>query len=165
MMLLAWGCQQMREPSLPATMPAGLLAPRAVDTVEAVCAPPAGWMMTPLEKIQGNYHQMWLSPSGHTAYGVIHIDLPLPVGQDFVLWVLMQHMREQQGWARLLSKERDEAGLRFVAEDPRYIMRGNLRVRGWQAWVIYAGTNRNDPVEDAELKLAEEAREMTRVGR
>jgi hypothetical protein len=54
--------------------------------------------------------------------------------------------------------------VRFVAQGGKYLIRGNLFTRGWRAWVVYAGTLRDQPVNDSELKLAEAAREHTKVG-
>ena len=43
---------------------------------------PDGWTAEPLKKSGRHSHQIWLSPTGETAYGVIHFSLPLPVGPE-----------------------------------------------------------------------------------
>ena len=149
-----------------ATRPDLLTPPAPVAAVEAVCVPPAGWRAEPLKKSSSHSHQVWLSPTGDTAYGVIRFSMPLPVGEDLALVGFLNQMKSHEGEANLLSKERDPnlPGLRFVAEGGLYTIRTNLIVSGWGGWAIYAGTLRKHPVRPEELDLAEAARESTRVG-
>ena len=144
----------------------GLSNPHRVDSVEAMCTPPLGWKPDPLKHSERHDHQVWISPSGHTAYGVIHFSLPLPVSADFVLPFFLKQMKKSEGESILISKEKDPAlpGMRFVAEGGLYKMRSNLIVRGWQGWAIYAGTLRKEEISPAELALAERARDHTLVG-
>ena len=137
-----------------------------VEAVEAVCMPPAQWIAQPLKRSSRHTHQIWLSPSGRTAYGVIHFGLPVPVGHELVLWYFMKEMRRVQGEAELLAKQWDPnlRTLRFVASGGRYTIRTNLSVRGFDGWAIYAGTLRDGPIEQNELDLAERAREHTVLG-
>lgn len=162
------GCRSHPTPLIVTTQPvaAGLSEPTAVGTVNALCAPPIGWPAEPLKSSDRHKHQVWLSPSGKTAYGVIYLTLPFPVGPDLVLWAFMREMRKSEGEGILLSKKVDPdlPGIRFVAEGGLYKMRANLQVRGRKAWAVYAGTMRNDPVVEDELVLAERAREHTRIG-
>ncbi|MCC7350484.1 MAG: hypothetical protein IT446_07935 [Phycisphaerales bacterium] len=162
------GCQSPTRRTIAATGPSmvGLSSPREVDPVEAICTPPLGWKPEPLKHSGRHDHQVWLSPSGHTAYGVIHFSLPLPVNADFVLPFFLREMKKSEGEAILLSKEADAAlpGVRFVAEGGLYKMRSNLIVRGWQGWAIYAGTLRKEAINPSELELAERARDNTRIG-
>jgi hypothetical protein len=142
-------------------------APQYVEPVQALCTPPAGWIAESVKSANRRAtHQVWLSPSGHTAYGVIHFTLPLPVGTDPVLWVFMSQMRREQGEAKLLSKQWDSniKGVRFVAQGGLYTVRTNLLLRGFDGWAIYAGTHNDEAVVDNELTLAERARELTQVG-
>src|ERR1700733_14023629 len=91
MALLVAGCHgtnvsQAPQASIqPAGKSAGLTAPRLVSTVRAVCDPPVGWAAEPLKSSSHHAHQVWLSPSGATAYGVIHFGLPWPVGDALAL--------------------------------------------------------------------------------
>jgi len=144
----------------------GLSDTRYVATIEAVCSPPIGWTTEPIKSGNRHMHQVWVSPSGHTAYGVIHFTLPLPVGTDPVLWVFMSRMRHEEGEAKLLSKQYDSNlnGVRFVAQGGLYTVRTNLLVRGFDGWAIYAGTHTTEEVVPEELALAERARERTQVG-
>jgi hypothetical protein len=134
--------------------------------VFAICAPPAGWKPDPLKSSPNHTQQVWLSPSGATAYGVIHFKMPLPVGQNMALQGFLDNMKSEQGRATLIERQDDPnlPGIRFVADDKRYRIRTNLIVRGWEGWAIYAGTFVNQPVNAAELQLAERAREQTKVG-
>ena len=78
----------------------------------------------------------------------------------------MNEMKRVEGEGKLLTKEDDDTlpGLRFVAEGGRYHVRTNLITSGRTAWAIYAGTVRGKPVDQAELQLAERAREATSPG-
>ena len=111
-------------------------------------------------------HQVWQSPTGSTAYGVIHFRLPFPLGHELLLWAFMNEMRRDQGEARLLEKRWDAnlGGIRFVTEGGLYRVRTNLMVRGFDGWAVYAGTLRSGPIRPDELALAERAREYTEVG-
>lgn len=149
----------------PALSSTGLDAPVPVESVDALCAPPTGWRIEPLKSSPKHAHQVWLSPSGHTAYGVIRMTLPLPVGSDLVLWAFMREMKKSEGEATLLSKEKDPElpGIRFVAEGGLYKMRTNLLVHGRHAWAVYAGSLRAETEIPEELELAARAREHTIV--
>jgi hypothetical protein len=122
--------------------------------------------MQPLKETKNHSHQLWLSPTGNTAYGVIRFSLPLPVGPDTVLYFFLREMRASEGEARLISKRRDPQlkGLGFVAEGGLYVVRTNLTTRGLRGWAVYAGTLRARPVLPNELSLAELAREETETG-
>ncbi len=163
------GCASGRPPRLvesPTTLPSGLGEPRVVPALEAACVPPLGWSARPLKASTNHIHQVWLSPTENTAYGVIRFSLPLPVGPDTVLYFFLREMRASEGEARLLSKRRDNQlkGLRFVAEGGLYVVRTNLTTRGFRGWAVYAGTRRGRAILPSELSLAELARENTQTG-
>jgi hypothetical protein len=145
----------------------GLAAAEYVEAVDAVCVPPHGWRAEALKKTGDHAHQVWVSPRGDTAFGVIHFSLPLPLGHRFVLAQFLRQMRQSEGEAILLEEQWDADlhGIRFVAEGGLYRIHTNLLVRGFRGWAIYAGTRRDRPVMRGELDLAESARETTRVGR
>src|SRR4051812_27764855 len=144
----------------------GLGEPRYVDVLDANAVPPEGWQPEPLKSSAKHKHQVWLSPSGHTAYGIIHFSLPLPVGHDGALWGFLREMRRSEGQADLLSKQWDENlnGMRFVAQGGLYLIRTNLFVRGFTGWACYAGTMTKQEIVPSELELAEVAREHTTFG-
>jgi hypothetical protein len=144
----------------------GLDEPEFIESVNARCPMPQGWQAEPLKQSHQHNHQVWLAPSGNTAYGVIKFGLPFPVSAEMVLPFFLKQMRETEGEAVLIEKNRDEEidGMRFIADGGLYRVRSILITRGWQGWVIYAGTVRKNPEDAFELKLAEEARENTRVG-
>ncbi|MBC8106333.1 MAG: hypothetical protein H7Z14_07075 [Anaerolineae bacterium] len=134
--------------------------------MEAEVAPPRDWTPEPLKSSPRHTHQVWLAPSGATAYGVIYFSLPFPVGHDLVLWGFLKEMKRTQGEAILISKEWDKnlQMLRFVADGGVYRVRVNLVVDGWRAWAVYAGTRRDRAISEEELELAEIARDHTVVG-
>jgi hypothetical protein len=145
----------------------GLSPPAENRDVQAVVVPPAGWRADPLKASEKHNHQVWISPSGNTAYGVIRFKLPLPVGPETVLrYGFLPEMRRTEGEARLLSSKRDPdlPGLRFIADGGKYRLRTNLLTRGWTGWAVYAGTLRAQEIVPDELALAEIARDNTVAG-
>ena len=167
-LLLQAGCYSHHRAATtqPTTPVVGLSEPAAVETVEAIAVVPMGWKADPLKKSASHYHQVWLSPSGNTAYGIIHAHMPLPLGPDLALVGFMRTMRKSEGEGILISRQSDPKlpGIRFVAEGGRYKIRANLITHGWVTWVIYAGTLRGKPEAPEELELAERAREATIIG-
>jgi hypothetical protein len=162
------GCRTAPTSTYPTTAIAvqGLNPPIAIDAVQAVCDPPLQWKLDPPKRSATHTHLVWISPSGRTAYGVIYFHLPLPVGHDLALWGFLDQMRASEGEATLIKKNWDPnlGALRFVAEGGQYTVRTNLFVRGFSGWAVYAGTLRAFPVNQAELELAERAREATLIG-
>jgi hypothetical protein len=151
-----------------ATQPdlSGLTIGEAIKAVDAMVVPPAGWVEDPRRVDAKHAHLVWKSPTGDTAYGVVLMYLPWPVGPDLVLSGFLNHLRETDQEAQLLSKRpaEDLHGYRFVAESGQYVIRVDLSVRGWRAWAVYAGSLRAKAVNSPELELAERARDHTQVG-
>jgi hypothetical protein len=143
-----------------------LTEPAPVASVLAECDPPIGWLPDPLKKDDRHTHQVWLSPSRRTAYGVIHFTLPLPVGVNIVYWQFLREMKRSEGEATLIERQNDPnlPGIRFVVDDPSYRTRFYLIVSGFEGWAVYAGTLRDQPIMPDELELAERARDHTVVG-
>jgi hypothetical protein len=133
----------------------GLNEPTYLSTVIATCSAPIGWQAQPLKENSRHTHQVWVSPSGMTAYGVVHFKLPWPLGPDLALSGFISAMRKSEGDAELVEKHTDRRGIAFVADGGRYHMRGQLIVQGWEAWTIYSATLRGKPIVPDELKLAE----------
>jgi hypothetical protein len=143
-----------------------LSSPPFCQVLQAYCTPPKNWKPDPIKQTSVHAHEVWISPSGRTAYGVIYFHLPLPVGHELALWGFLNEMRSSEGEATLLEKRWDPNlnALRFVAQGGKYIVRTNLFVRGFTGWAIYAGTLRAFPINPEELDLARRAREHTVVG-
>lgn len=153
----------------PSTQPlveTGLAERVAVEAVDALAAPPAGWKIEPQKGSDKHAHQVWLSPTGRTAYGIIHFGLPLPMPATWILGPWLEEMKKSEGEATLIGtplKDEQLPGVRFVVEGGEYKMRVNLICKGFKGWAVYAGTLRKEPEEPAELELAERAREKTVV--
>jgi hypothetical protein len=168
---LLGGCQSRKPVASMAAEDAaslGLSDPTYLESVDARVVAPKDWKIEPLKTSDRHKHQVWLSPSRNTAYGVICFRLPLPVGPDSVLhFGVLPELKRTEGEATLLSKSTDRnlPGVRFVAEGGKYLVRGNLLTGGWRGWMIYAGTLRAAAIDEPELKLAETAREHTLVGK
>jgi hypothetical protein len=171
---LAQGCSEKPRPNLsqiradwksPDTR--DLTLPTFNPNVIAVCDPPIGWKPDPLKIGPNHIHEVWLSPTGATAYGVIHFTMPLPVSLNLALSGFMNEMKNTEGQATLLSHEDDAKlpGIRFIAEGGLYRIHANLIIDGWDGWTVYAGTFRAKPVAPDEFDTAVRARENTHVGR
>lgn len=162
------GCSTARpnNPQTLQTLP-GLTRPTYDHDVNAICDPPLGWKPDPLKVNSNHTHQAWLSPTRDTAYGVIHFQMPLPLGVGVALSGFLSNMKRTEGSADLLWKENDPnlPGIRFMAAGGIYCIRCNLIVDGWEGWACYAGTLRAKPINQEELDLAQRARDHTRVGR
>lgn len=138
---------------------------RLMPVVDALVDPPVGWAEKPLRADVRHVHASWISPSGDTAYGVILINLPLPVGPEMVLWGFLNKLREtdQEGELHAQTNAPDLPGLRFIAESGQYLLNVSLTVRGWHAWAVYAGSLKSRPINARELEMAQRARDHTRV--
>lgn len=153
----------------PSTQPltdTGLSSPQAVEAVDALAAPPTGWKIEPQKGSDKHAHQVWLSPTGRTAYGIIHFGIPLPMPATWILGPWLDEMKKSEGEATLIGtplKDDQLPGVRFVVEGGEYKMRVNLICKGFKGWAVYAGTLRKEPEMPAELELAERAREKTVV--
>lgn len=158
------GCAKTPTPvSRPAM--AGLASPMARPDLHAVVRPPDGWLPQPIETGSNFTQQVWVSPAGGTAYGVIRFSLPFPVAHELVLYGFLKQMREHEGAAELVEKKWDDNKkcLRFVAAGGKYTVRTNLSVRGWSGWAVFAGTRKDQPVNAVDLPVAELAREETLI--
>ncbi len=133
--------------------------------LEARVDPPQGWIAEPIKSSARHVHQVWLSPSRDTAYGVIRFSLPLPVGSGLALWGFLNEMKKTEGASDLLERhdDPDSNAIHFIARGGRYTVRGRIQTDGWKAWVAYAGTVTNQPVRRQELRQAEEARDRTQL--
>jgi hypothetical protein len=143
-----------------------ICAPSADADLQTMVTPPIGWKPDPLKITDKSRHRVWISPGGSTAYGVIYFNLPLPVGAGLAFGGFMDQMKKTTGEAIIISKAEDDQlpGYRFVADGGHYRIRCNLMTQGFHGWAIYAGSLRARPVNECEVKIAEEAREETRIG-
>src|SRR5438046_3725354 len=69
------GCHHYYHPRAILPPTAGLNPPRPNEDVQAMVAPPIGWTPQELKFSDRHTHQIWLSPSGDTAYGAIRFKL------------------------------------------------------------------------------------------
>ena len=157
------GCQSSAPHSANFENLPGLTESAYVPTVVATCPVPIGWQPQPLKANNRHTHEVWISPSGMTAYGVVHINLPLPLGPDLALSGFISAMRKSEGDAKLVEQHADSRGIAFVADGGRYHLRAQMIVQGWEAWTIYSATLRGKPTVPDELKLAELAVAHTEI--
>jgi len=166
-LVIATGCAKPKtQQSLPPTTRAGISQTIYRGDLLSIATPPDGWVAEPIKQSTRHTHQLWISPSGKTAYGVLYFKLPWPLGQDLTLQGFLSQMRKTEGTATLLEKKNDPnlPGLRFVAEGGLYLVRANLIVDNWHGWAVYAATKVKMDVDENELEIAKHARESTRVG-
>lgn len=126
-----------------------------------------GWEAKPMEKSHRHAHVTWVSPSGNTAYGIIHFALPFPVPASWVVGPFLDEMKIAEGESRLVGQVYEDpqlGGVRFVAEGSKHKTRVNLLTSGFRGWAIYVGTNRGGEEVPQEMRLAEMARERTITG-
>src|SRR4051812_33331385 len=102
--LCLMGCAHTEPETFRINSPPGDYQPQHIDAVDADALVPVGWRAEPLKSSATHAHQVWLSPSGHTAYGIIRFKLPLPVGHDLALFGFLQNMKLSEGEATLISK-------------------------------------------------------------
>ena len=155
------------QPSTQPVADTGIAEPEPLAVVDAVVTPPSGWKADAVKSSDQHKHQVWKSPTGKTAYGIIHFGLPLPVPAHWVLDPFLKQMKKTQGEANLIGQpQKDDAlpGVRFTVEGGGYRMRVNLICKGFRGWAVYAGTLQNQDEVPAELQLAEAARDKTQVG-
>jgi hypothetical protein len=158
------GCQSARHHyQPPATRPSAHVVFYDWPSVHARVDPPAGWVAQPLKIDARHTHQVWVSPTGDTAYGVIYFSLPIPVSADFVLPFFLRAMRAKEGDATLVSKVDDPQlpGVRFEAEGGIYHIQANLITAGFEGWSVYAGRLRQRATNETELAQARAARQET----
>ena len=165
---LAAGCAGAlnRAPAPAVPVRVELAPPDYERDLRATVRPPAGWDRQPAEASLNSTNQLWLSPTGDTAFGVISFWLPLPVGTDAVVPVYLNEMARRDGRADVVSREADESlrAVRLVADSDTFRTRTTLIVRGLRGWAVYAGTLQARPIDPAHLAAAEAAREAVRLG-
>src|SRR5437016_5888202 len=110
------GCHHYYRPRAIQPPMTGLRPAAPNDDVQAMVTPPIGWTPQPLKFSDRHTHQIWLSPTGDTAFGAIRFKLPLPVGPRLLLSRFLYEMRRVEGASTLISKEDDPElpGIRFV---------------------------------------------------
>jgi hypothetical protein len=170
---LAWlsGCCSPNIPLQPPTTQSlsaiGLSDPYPIPQVDAVVAPPAGWRADSIIAESDNTHQVFVSPTGDTAYGIIHFKMPLPVPASWTYPSFLSNMKERAGEATVIvpaQKDDTLPGLRFTVDSGDYRMRINLICKGLRGWSVYAGSLRARPENVREIELAERARDATVTG-
>src|SRR5262249_19379967 len=94
-------CQSRRcfflAPALLAMLAGCASAPRQIAVriaqLDAVCLPPAGWMLDRAELADHYAQRVWVSPTGKTSYGVIHFTMPLPLGNSIALAAFLSELK------------------------------------------------------------------------
>ncbi len=138
----------------------GLKAADAVATqaVKAAGSVPTSWRAVPAHKTSLYTHLQWRSPSAHTAMGVIHIHLPLPLGGKAVTWLAKQEYARRASDGKVLAEWDDDLGRHWLeGENAKYHLRGYVITRGFDGWAVYLGYKITEPPEMSEISLASRA--------
>jgi hypothetical protein len=133
----------------------GLKPAERLESVRVNMAVPRTWEQMPLQKTALYSHQQWRSPSRLTGVGIAHVRLPLPLGQQMVIWLAKQEYTKRAHDGRLIAEWTDDAGRGwFEAENNKYHVRGYVTVEGFNAWFVYFGHKTGTAPDPAEISLA-----------
>lgn len=167
---MGWGCTARRFGVLAGEETAdiaglGQVEPR--EDLHITARPPEGWIPSPIKLTAKTIHQIWISPTGSTAFGVIYAKLPLPVGPELALWGFMREMKKDQGEAELLDQEAVDHlnGVRFKARGKLYSIDAILYAEGWDCWIAYAGQYSDKQADAKEMAVAKLASERVVMGK
>ena len=152
----------------PTTAVSVIAEPTWNESVRSECRPPVGWSHKPAEAQSGSQHELWISPTGATAYGVIVVKhwLMALASNEKILAEFLKNMKASDGKAELVEKTADPelggiGGIRFVAIGQKYTLHANLMSSGNRVWIVYAGTANAMPINPAEYEIAKTARQLT----
>jgi hypothetical protein len=102
----------------------------------------------------------WRSPTKMTGVGVAYIHMPLPFPARMITWLAQKEYSKKADDGKILGEWEDALGRPwFEAENTRYHVRGYVVTKGFEAWIIYCGYNREQPPSAAELGVAARALE------
>lgn len=133
----------------------GLASLKHCDTVKAEVAPPTSWKELVPKKTSIYTDMQWRAPSGNTAVGVAHVNMPLPFDAGAVVWFAKHRYAKQSEDGRLLGQWVDALGRSwFEAENHKYHVRGFVVTKGFEAWICYSGFKTQEPIDTSELALA-----------
>ncbi len=138
------------------------------EELHASCPIPAGWTQEPETKLSSGYHQRWLSPSHDTVYGVVAFHHPFGfnlTADEALVRRCMSAVQKSTGNGRLIEEEKDPTtnGMRLVADVGTYNVHALLVTSHSQGWIVYSGTAIGKPPIQAELSVAETARDRTKT--
>ena len=133
----------------------GLKAPETLQDVRVTCSVPSSWSAMPLKKTGLYAHQQWKSPSTNSGIGVVHVKLPLPLGEKTILWLAKQEYTKKSNDGKEVAQWTDTVGRHwFEAENNQYHVQGYVIARGFNAWLVYFGYKTHSTPDVAELSLA-----------
>jgi hypothetical protein len=141
----------------------GLDAVCLMSDLKVSWAVPDAWEALPMRKNSLFSHQQWRSPTLSTGVGVAHLDLPLPLPAEAILWFAkreyLRRTRDQQG-GKLLGEWTDALGREwFEAENNKYHICGYAITRGSEAWIVYSGWRMSRQPVPYEIALAKRSLE------
>lgn len=124
-------------------------------SVKAVIGTPYHWEFMPITRTPFYTHEQWRSPSTHTAVGILHATLPLPLSADAVVWLARREYSRKENDGKVLGQWTDSLGRAwFEGENDRYHARGYVVVKGFDAWFVYCGYRIKYPPDLAEISVA-----------
>lgn len=136
---------------------AGLAPAKAMPDVKVTAAVPARWEAAPT---QGNAlftHRQWRSGTRTTGVGVAHINMPLPMSAQTLLWLAKGQYAKAAGPAhggQLTNQWTDAIGREwFEGENDKYHVKGYAVTSGFDAWVVYTGYRLRAPPNPVDISL------------
>lgn len=138
----------------------GLKPAQIVEDLRVSWSIPTGkWDPLPIKKTVLYTHQQWRSPSLSTGIGVAHIQMPLPIPAQAVIWFAKnEYMRRAQDQAggRLIGEWTDSLGRQwFEAENSKYHVKGYAIAKGTEAWIVYCGWRVTQSEKPWEIAVAQ----------
>jgi hypothetical protein len=161
------GCQL--SPSIPTARliqhqamvdPSGLNETATVNELKVHIATPQKWEPLQLGKHSIYTNMQWRSPSHNTGVGVAYVRLPLPLPAKAIAWLAQKEYSKRANDGRILRTWEDALGRPwFEAQNTKYHIRGYVVTKGFEAWIIYCGSKREQPPSGPELNVAARALE------
>lgn len=138
----------------------GLKPAQIVDDLHVSWSVPAGeWESLPLKKTALYTHQQWKSPTSSTGIGVAHIQMPLPIPAQMVIWFAKnEYLRRAQDQkdGKLIDQWTDSLGRQwFEAENSKYHVKGYAIAKGTEAWIVYSGWRLTQSQKPSEIAIAQ----------
>jgi hypothetical protein len=137
----------------------GLKPAQIVASLRVSWAVPSGnWQALPVRTTPLYTHQQWKSPTASTGVGVAHIQMPLALPAQMVIWFAKNEYirRAQNTDGKLIAQWTDDLGRQwFEAEDAKYHVKGYAIVKGNEAWIIYSGYRLSQERRPGEIAIAE----------
>jgi hypothetical protein len=139
----------------------GLQPTQILQDLKVSWSVPGQWEALPVKKTLLYTHQQWRSPTLSTGVGVAHIQLPVPVPAQAVLWFAKSQYTTgvtDPKDGKLINEWTDSLGRQwFEAQNSKYHVKGYAITQGKEAWIVYCGYRMSREPVPKEIALAEKS--------